>query len=167
MGVRRTCGQAGKLELAATHEMLNGPCQATPPAGGLSRLSGLSGLPGLGGGQDAMTPTATGSDDHLPCTANKTLHQIAANRSAGVDTRPFFYAVGFHKPHIPWTVPASYYDMQVTAGRAGGNKPPSVGPILGFVSSSTRTAGPRSCRGASHVQVGKLNQSDRHPCASD
>jgi hypothetical protein len=26
------------------------------------------------------------------------------------DKRPFFYAVGFHKPHIPWTVPQVWYD---------------------------------------------------------
>ena len=58
----------------------------------------------------AMSPSPVGADDDMPCTANVTLHTIARNRASGSDKRPFFYAVGFHRPHIPWNVPQSYFD---------------------------------------------------------
>ena len=38
------------------------------------------------------------------------LQELRQNRSRG-DDRPFFLAVGFHKPHLPWYAPSQYYDM--------------------------------------------------------
>ena len=58
----------------------------------------------------AMSPSPVGADDNMPCTANVTLQTIARHRGDGTDRRPFFYAVGFHRPHIPWNVPQAYYD---------------------------------------------------------
>jgi hypothetical protein len=38
-----------------------------------------------------------------------TLSAIAANRKAKRDSRNFFVAAGFHRPHIPWLVPEKYF----------------------------------------------------------
>lgn len=35
----------------------------------------------------------------------------AAERLRSPGDRPFFLAVGFRKPHLPWTVPRSYFDV--------------------------------------------------------
>ena len=39
-----------------------------------------------------------------------TLQEIKNNRTKGDDT-PFFLAVGFHKPHLPFYAPSTYYDL--------------------------------------------------------
>merc|ERR1719327_1815358 len=57
-----------------------------------------------------MTPNEGNGDWHLGACANATLQAIAARRAQGLDGRPFFFSVGFHKPHIPWNVPQRYYD---------------------------------------------------------
>ena len=38
------------------------------------------------------------------------LQQLKKNQSNG-DSRPFFLAVGFHKPHLPFYAPSKYYDL--------------------------------------------------------
>ena len=52
-------------------------------------------------------------DGKLTETAISFLQNIKQNRSNG-DTRPFFVAVGFHKPHLAWYCPKKYYDMYPT-----------------------------------------------------
>ena len=50
--------------------------------------------------------------------AINTLANISSNRAAGKDTRPFFKAVGFHKPHLPFVFPErflSYYPIDEVA----------------------------------------------------
>jgi uncharacterized sulfatase len=37
------------------------------------------------------------------------IRQLLAARQAG--DPPFFYALGFHKPHLPWTAPKRFYDL--------------------------------------------------------
>ena len=64
-----------------------------------------------GGNAAAMSPSPSNADTKLAACANSTLDHIAARRKSGADKRPFFYAVGFHKPHIPWTVPEEWYDL--------------------------------------------------------
>jgi len=46
------------------------------------------------------------SADH----AIKILDSLNASRAAG-DTRPFFMAVGFHKPHLPFVASQKYFDL--------------------------------------------------------
>ena len=54
-------------------------------------------------------------DDQLPDgdianNAVKVLKQLKQNKTKG-DDRPFFLAVGFHKPHLPFYAPQKYFDM--------------------------------------------------------
>ena len=49
-------------------------------------------------------------DGKIADNAVKTLQEIKQNRSKG-DNRPFFVAVGFHKPHLPFYCAKKYYDM--------------------------------------------------------
>ena len=49
-------------------------------------------------------------DGKIATNAVNTLNEIKQNRSKG-DNRPFFLAVGFHKPHLPWYCAKKYYDM--------------------------------------------------------
>ena len=49
-------------------------------------------------------------DGKLADNAVKILQELKQNRSQG-DNRPFFVAVGFHKPHVPWYAPSKYYDL--------------------------------------------------------
>lgn len=58
------------------------------------------------------------NDGMIADNAVKTLQQLKLNRTKG-DTRPFFVAVGFHKPHLPFYCPSKYYDLY-----------PSIGDIL-------------------------------------
>lgn len=58
-----------------------------------------------------MTPNEKNADSDLSPCVNATLQNIKSKRAKGSDTRPFFMNVGFHKPHIPWTVPQRYYDL--------------------------------------------------------
>lgn len=79
-------------------------------------------------GGSAMTPSPVAMDDSMPCTANRTLHSIAKGRAEASDKRPFFYAVGFHRPHIPWNVPQKYYDMYpLDAIELAAHRSPPVG----------------------------------------
>ena len=49
-------------------------------------------------------------DGKIANYAISTLNEIKQNRSKG-DNRPFFLAVGFHKPHLPFYCAKKYYDM--------------------------------------------------------
>lgn len=49
-------------------------------------------------------------DGQIADNAVKTLQALKTNRTKG-DDRPFFLAVGFHKPHLPFYAPSKYYDM--------------------------------------------------------
>lgn len=59
----------------------------------------------------AMEPSETNPDTALADCANRTIYHLAQSRSEGSLERPFFFAVGFHKPHIPWNVPHYWYEM--------------------------------------------------------
>ena len=64
-------------------------------------------------------------DDKIADNATKTLAEIKKNRSKG-DNRPFFLAVGFHKPHLPFYCAKKYYDMYPPAEQIALPKNPDV-----------------------------------------
>ena len=47
-------------------------------------------------------------DDYVRRQAISRLDNISSNRHSGTDVRPFFMAVGFHKPHLPFVFPERY-----------------------------------------------------------
>ena len=63
-------------------------------------------------------------DSALASCAARTIRRLAANCSSssghGCSTggEPFFFAVGLHKPHIPWNVPQAWYDLYPLSGVA-------------------------------------------------
>ena len=77
-------------------------------------------LPYFHGGNKVNSPNAWNSfdnisdndlaDGQIADNAVETLKQIKQNRTKG-DNTPFFMAVGFHKPHLPFFAPSKYYDM--------------------------------------------------------
>jgi len=48
-------------------------------------------------------------DDHL--FAGRMTSEVIAELSNREDERPFFYAVGFRRPHLPFVAPQRYFDM--------------------------------------------------------
>ncbi|XP_065190341.1 iduronate 2-sulfatase-like isoform X2 [Sycon ciliatum] len=50
-------------------------------------------------------------DGQIADNALKVLQELKQNRTEHGETRPFFMAVGFHKPHIPFIAPKKYFDM--------------------------------------------------------
>ena len=54
-----------------------------------------------------------------------TLQEIKKNHSLG-DNIPFFLAVGFHKPHLPFRAPSKYYDLYPPADKIDPPKNPDV-----------------------------------------
>eukprot|EP00756_Hemistasia_phaeocysticola_P050454 Hpha_TRINITY_DN2528_c0_g1::TRINITY_DN2528_c0_g1_i1::g.1407::m.1407/K01136/IDS; iduronate 2-sulfatase len=83
--------------------------------------------PGKGGlyeGWTQATGPHNGTDETHPCfwkydteddtmVADGMLAQHAAKTLTNLSHRatPFFLAVGFHKPHVPWYAPAKYWDL--------------------------------------------------------
>lgn len=51
------------------------------------------------------------NDGMIADNAVKVLQQLKQNRTRKGDKRPFFMAVGFHKPHLPFYCPSKYYDL--------------------------------------------------------
>eukprot|EP01052_Picozoa_sp_SAG31_P032400 SAG31_NODE_3549_length_4134_cov_3.066171_5_plen_388_part_00 len=51
------------------------------------------------------------AEGQLAAAAVRLLDGIRQRRANGSDPRPFFTAVGFHRPHIPWHAPEHYYKL--------------------------------------------------------
>ena len=69
------------------------------------------------------------------------LRALKQNRTKG-DDRPFFLAVGFHKPHLPFYAPSRYYDMYPAAedidSPMNPNAPKDIPPIAWSTSRELR-----------------------------
>ena len=64
-------------------------------------------------------------DGQVADNAISTLQAIKQNRSKG-DNTPFFLAVGFYKPHLPFRAPSKYYDLYPPAEQIEPPKNPDV-----------------------------------------
>ena len=64
-------------------------------------------------------------DGKIASYAISTLKEIKQNRSKG-DNRPFFVAVGFHKPHLPFFCAKKYYDLYPPPEQIAPPKNPDV-----------------------------------------
>ena len=79
------------------------------------------------------------TDDQLPDgdLANKAMSiigQLKKNNTQGED-RPFFLAVGFHKPHLPFLTPSKYFDLYPSVNDTGlpfNPNPPQLMPPIAW-----------------------------------
>ena len=67
-------------------------------------------ITGEPGGSYCEINGTAGPDDHL-MEAGVASVKLLANYSSVTKT-PFFLAVGFHKPHIPWTIPTRFFNEE-------------------------------------------------------
>ena len=68
----------------------------------------------LNGPACPLAPGANVTDHRIAHLALQNLAKVTANASWQQEQqqeKPFALAVGFHKPHLPWAVPSTYYDM--------------------------------------------------------
>jgi len=92
--------------------------------------------------------------------------------SKSTSNQPFFLAVGFHKPHLPWTAPKRFFDLYDTAKIKIVKEPamkdiPAIAmqtELTGFEQPSTRVQAMKAyyaCISSTDYQVGQLlNQLD-------
>jgi hypothetical protein len=88
--------------------------------GGQRGKGGLYDPIGQTKGQSRTVSRVPDKDEPSMQDGNITDHAVAtiermANGTYGADvangTRPFFLAIGLHKPHIPWVCPARFWDL--------------------------------------------------------
>lgn len=102
----------------------------------------------------------------------KTISNYIATKS--LEQKPFFLAVGFHKPHLPWTAPKRFFDLYDTtrlkiASEAKMVNIPAIAlqtELSGFEQPSSRLAAMKAylaCISSTDYQIGLLlDQLDQH-----
>jgi iduronate 2-sulfatase len=76
-----------------------------------------------------------------------TIRRFIAEKSSG--GAPFFLALGFHKPHLPWTAPKRFFDLYPETGIAPPAEPPmSDIPPIALQTELSGFAQPESRAGA-------------------
>ena len=99
------------------------------------------------------------TDEHVRDHAIALLSNISSKRAAGED-RPFFVAVGFHKPHLPWVFPErflSHYLMDEIDLPSNPNAPTNMPPIAWSGYAELRTY-----RDVQMITAGHLPRPDSH-----
>ena len=82
-------------------------------------------------------------DGYYVDTANAR-HGVAIMRNASKSSQPFFIAVGIHRPHLPWDVPAHYYSLYIDVSTKDNKfmtKPAYVTSVAGKAHHLTITGG--------------------------
>ena len=51
------------------------------------------------------------SDGKTAAHAVQVLRNVSSEALKPVNSTPFFVAVGFHRPHLPWVVPKAFFDL--------------------------------------------------------
>ena len=60
----------------------------------------------------AFGPIVEGGDEAVSDTS---IAEFGISELGKTHDKPFFLAIGFHKPHMPWNVPQKYYDLHPLA----------------------------------------------------
>ena len=99
-------------------------------------------------------------DERVRDHAITMLSNISSKRAAGQEDRPFFIAVGFHKPHLPWVFPErflEYYPMDEINLPSNPNAPVDMPPIAWSGYAELRTY-----RDIQMITTGHLPRPDSH-----
>ena len=99
-------------------------------------------------------------DERVRDHAITMLSNISSKRAAGQEDRPFFIAVGFHKPHLPWVFPErflEYYPMDEINLPSNPNAPVDMPPIAWSGYAELRTY-----RDVQMITTGHLPRPDSH-----
>ncbi len=91
-------GKKGKAKAGVTADATTGAAAAAGGDGGKANSRGPI-------YECADVPDNTFTDGKTADLAVKTLDEMSKK------SQPFFLAVGFHKPHLPWVAPKKYWDM--------------------------------------------------------
>lgn len=131
---------SGEYQLPASREIVLRRRQDAVEKFGPDQIQGLTSGPAL--------EAADAPDDAYP-DGQTTAAALVAMEKLQAAGKPFFLAVGYYKPHLPFVAPKKYFDLYADAEipLAPARKPPRGGPLLARHSSfelRTRSGIPES-----------------------